>query len=172
MTTFYHTKINTMNKIISLIANDHNKWTRIVQSFGAKHSEDIVQEMYIKIYQWKGKYDKTLMYNETEINHFFIFKVLRNLFLDEVKKKKREFSLESNIVEPYIYDNTFDYIEKEKTIKQNISEWNEYDKRIYEFIFLKGWSMLELSKLTGIEYYSIYRTVKKIKKLLIKQVAR
>ena len=129
-------------------------------------------EMYLKIHQWKGKYDKTLMYNETEINHFFIFKVLRNLFLDEVKKKKREFSLESNIVEPYIYDNTFDYIEKEDTIKQSISEWNEYDKRIYEFIFLKGWSMLELSKLTGIEYYSIYRTVKKIKKLLIKQVAR
>ena len=66
-----------MNKIISLIANDHKKWVRIVDSFGAKNSEDIVQEMYLKIYDWKGKYDKTLMYNETEVNYFFIFKVLR-----------------------------------------------------------------------------------------------
>lgn len=161
-----------MNKIISLIANDHKKWTRIVESFGAKHPEDIVQEMYLKIYNWKGKYDKTLMYNESEVNYFFIFKVLRNLFLDQVKKKKREVSLETNIVEPYIYDHTFDYIDKENKIKKKISEWNEYDKRIYEFVFLKGWSMLELSKLTGIEYYSIYRTVKKIKKLLIKQLEK
>tara|TARA_R110000796_G_scaffold76166_6_gene170456 strand:+ start:591 stop:1082 length:492 start_codon:yes stop_codon:yes gene_type:complete len=161
-----------MNKIISLIANDHKKWTRIVESFGAKHPEDIVQEMYLKIYNWKGKYDKTLMYNELEVNYFFIFKVLRNLFLDQVKKKKREVSLETNIVEPYIYDQTFDYVDKENKIKKNISEWNEYDKRIYEFVFLKGWSMLELSKLTGIEYYSIYRTVKKIKKLLTKQLER
>tara|TARA_R110000823_G_scaffold42397_2_gene111102 strand:+ start:891 stop:1400 length:510 start_codon:yes stop_codon:yes gene_type:complete len=164
--------IKQMNKIISLIANDHKKWTRIVESFGAKHPEDIVQEMYLKIYNWKGKYDKTLMYNESEVNYFFIFKVLRNLFLDQVKKKKREVSLETNIVEPYIYDHTFDYIDKENKIKKKISEWNEYDKRIYEFVFLKGWSMLELSKLTGIEYYSIYRTVKKIKKLLIKQLEK
>ena len=161
-----------MNKIISLIAKDHKKWTRIVESFGANHAEDIVQEMYLKIHEWKGKYDKTLMYNETEINYFFVFKVLRNIFLDKVKKKKREFSLETNIVEPYIYDQTFDYVDKENKIKKNISEWNEYDKRIYEFVFLKGWSILELSKLTGIEYYSIYRTVKKIKKLLTKQLER
>tara|TARA_R110000822_G_scaffold188263_2_gene327405 strand:+ start:573 stop:905 length:333 start_codon:yes stop_codon:yes gene_type:complete len=107
-----------MNKIISLIANDHKKWTRIVESFGAKHPEDIVQEMYLKIYNWKGKYDKTLMYNESEVNYFFIFKVLRNLFLDQVKKKKREVSLETNIVEPYIYDHTFDYIDKENKIKK------------------------------------------------------
>tara|TARA_R110000822_G_scaffold37245_2_gene104418 strand:- start:3901 stop:4386 length:486 start_codon:yes stop_codon:yes gene_type:complete len=161
-----------MSKVISLIAKDHKKWTRIVESFGAKHPEDIVQEMYLKIYDWKGKYDKTLMYNETEINYFFIFKVLRNLFLDEVKKKKREFSLETNIVDPCIYDNTFDYIERVDLIKKNISEWNMYERKIYELVFIENKSMLELSNLTGIDYYSIYRTVKKIKKLLIKQIEK
>jgi hypothetical protein len=30
--------------------------------------------------------------------------------------------------------------------------------------------MLELSKLTGIDYYSIYRTVKKIKKLILQKI--
>jgi RNA polymerase sigma factor (sigma-70 family) len=161
-----------MNKIISLIAKDHKKWTRIVESFGANHAEDIVQEMYLKIHEWKGKYDKTLMYNETEINYFFVFKVLRNIFLDKVKKKKREFSLETNIVEPCVYDNTFEYIEKVDTIKKNISTWNTYDRKIYELVFIENKSMLELSKLTGIDYYSIYRTVKKINKLLINQIER
>tara|TARA_R110000787_G_scaffold49297_3_gene118384 strand:+ start:2826 stop:3311 length:486 start_codon:yes stop_codon:yes gene_type:complete len=161
-----------MSKVISLIAKDHKKWTRIVDSFGAKNPEDIVQEMYLKIYDWKGKYDKTLMYNESEINYFFIFKVLRNLFLDEVKKKKREFSLETNIVEPYTYDNTFDYIDRRDLIKKNISEWNLYERKIYELVFIENKSMLELSNLTGIDYYSIYRTVKKIKRILIKQIEK
>ena len=128
--------------------------------------------MYLKIYDWKGKYDKTLMYNESEINYFFIFKVLRNLFLDEVKKKKREFSLETNIVEPYTYDNTFDYIDRRDLIKKNISEWNLYERKIYELVFIENKSMLELSNLTGIDYYSIYRTVKKIKRILIKQIEK
>ena len=47
-----------------------------------------------------------------------------------------------------------------------------YERKIYELVFIENKSMLELSKLTGIEYYSIYRTVKKIKKLLIKQLEK
>ena len=80
--------------------------------------------------------------------------------------------METNIVEPCVYDNTFEYIEKVDTIKENISTWNTYDRKIYELVFIENKSMLELSKLTGIDYYSIYRTVKKIKKLLINQIER
>jgi DNA-directed RNA polymerase specialized sigma24 family protein len=108
-----------MNKVISLIAKDHNKWIRIVDSFGAKNSEDIVQNMYLKIYDWKGKYDKTLMYNESEINYYFVFKVLRNLFLDEVKKKKhKSISLESlTFYEPSISDVSFEYHNRLNKVK-------------------------------------------------------
>ena len=78
-----------MVSVINIIAKDHKRWITIAKSFGLEEdAEDLVQDMYIKINQWKGKYDKTLMFNETEVNQYFIFKVLRNLFLDKIKKQK------------------------------------------------------------------------------------
>ena len=71
-------------KILNIVAKDHNKWLRIVKSFGLnEEAEDLVQDMYLKINSWNGKYDKTLMFNKTEVNHYFIFRVLRNMFLDK-----------------------------------------------------------------------------------------
>ena len=51
-------------------------------------------------------------------------------------------------------------------IKKEIDSWHLYDRKIYELIFQEGYSMLELAKKTGIDYYSIYRTKNKIQKLL------
>ena len=76
--------------VLDILAKDHKKWLNIVRSFGLTYdAEDLVQEMYLKVYQWNGKYDKTLMFNETEVNYYFIFRVLRNLFLDKCKTKKK-----------------------------------------------------------------------------------
>lgn len=155
-----------MENIINLISKDHKKWVRIVKSFGESYPEDLVQDMYIKIYQWNGRYDKTLMYNETEVNYYFVFKVLRNLFLDKKKKKKLEFSLETNIIEPFVIDSNFEELEQLEKIRADIDNWEIYEKKVHQFIFLENKSMLELSKETGINYYSIYRSVKKIKKIL------
>ena len=155
-----------MGNVINIISKDHKKWVRIVKSFGELYPEDLVQDMYIKIYQWNGKYDKTLMYNETEVNYYFVFKVLRNLFLDKKKKKKLEFSLETNIIEPCIIDSNFEELEQLEKIRSEIDNWEIYEKKVHQFIFLENKSMLELSKETGINYYSIYRSVKKIKKIL------
>ena len=125
-----------MNKVISLIARDHKKWTRIVESFGAKNAEDIVQNMYLKIYDWKGKYDKTLMYNEAEVNYYFIFKVLRNLFLDEVKKKKhKSVALETlALYEPSASDISFDYHNRLNKVKIEISSWHHNQSKGFSSI--------------------------------------
>lgn len=154
-------------RTLELVAKEHSKWLRISKSFGLDvEAEDLVQEMYLKIHDWKGKYDKTLMFSETEVNHYFIFKILRNLFLDKVKKKKFESKLENDYCEPYNLDNKFEYNEQLSVLKDEIKSWHLYDRKIYELIFLEGFSMLELSKKTGIDYYSIYRTKNKIQKLL------
>ena len=112
-----------MVNVLNIVAKEHKKWLRIARSFGLQETaEDLVQDMYLKIHDWKGKYDKTLMFNKTEVNHYFVFLVLRNLFLDLCRANKKKAA--------------------------------------------KGYSMLELSKQTGIDYYSIYRTKNKIQKLL------
>lgn len=155
-----------MVNVLTLIAKDHNKWVRISKSFGLDDdAEDLVQDMYLKINDWKGKYDKTLMFNESEVNHYFIFRVLRNLFLDKCKKKNINVSMQEYF-EPTANYSSFEYREQLDVIQEEIKSWHLYDRKIYELIYVEGYSMLELSKLTGIDYYSIYRTKNKIEKLL------
>lgn len=155
-----------MVSVLTLIAKDHDKWLRISKSFGLDDdAEDLVQDMYLKINDWKGKYDKTLMFNESEVNHYFIFRVLRNLFLDKCKKKNINVSMQEYF-EPTANYSSFEYREQLDVIQEEIKSWHLYDRKIYELIYVEGYSMLELSKLTGIDYYSIYRTKNKIEKLL------
>lgn len=156
-----------MVKVVEIIARDHSKWVEVVRSFGLKDdAEDVVQDMYLKINEWKGKYDKTLMFNDTEVNHYFVFKVLRNIFLDKVKKTNKTISITHTFYEPSISDISFEYEERLNQVYKEIESWSLYERKIYELIFIENKSMLELSKLTGIDYYSIYRTVKKIKRIL------
>lgn len=156
-----------MNSVINIIAQDHKKWVRIAKSFGTNgNEEDIVQDMYLKIDSWKGKYNKTLMFNKTEVNHFFIFKVLRNIYLDEVKKKKRIIYSDELYNEPTTFLNGFEYEEKLQEIKKDIKDLHLYEFKIYQLIFFEGWNMTQLANKTGIDYHSIRRTVLKIKKML------
>lgn len=163
-----------MVDVLNIISKQHDKWVDIVRSFGMyNYPEDIVQNMYIKIHKWNGKYDNSIMYNDTEVNEYFIFKVLRNLFLDYHRTKK--VSTEITFTEPLKSDisqyiSKFEYEQRLKLIKDEIKTWHIYEQKIYELIFLENKSMLELSKMTGIDYYSIYRTVKKIKKILIQKL--
>ena len=68
-----------------LIAKKHKTWIEIVTSFGcpAETSEDIVQEMYIKIHKKLNK-GLDIMYKD-EVNYYYIFKTLRTLFFDHTK---------------------------------------------------------------------------------------
>ena len=161
-----------MVSVLTLIAKDHNKWLRISKSFGlGNDAEDLVQDMYLKINDWKGKYDKTLMFNESEVNHYFIFRVLRNLFLDKCKKKNINVSMQEYF-EPTANYSSFEHKEQLDVIQEEIKSWHLYDRKIYELIYVEGYSMLELSKLTGIDYYSIYRTKNKIEKLLKNKIQK
>ncbi len=142
----------------------------MARSFGLTDTaEDLVQDMYIKINDWKGKYNNSLMYNETEVNQYFVFITLRNLFLDHKRKEKRQRNSLLNYKQSS-YTSNNEYEDQLELIKKEIKNWHLYDRKIYELIFQEGKSMLELSKLTGIDYYSIYRTVKKIKKIINKKL--
>ena len=76
-----------------------------------------------------------------------------------INKKKTRLQYQK---EKIINDQPIEYAEKLESIKKEIESWHLYDRKIYELIYQEGYSMLELSKKTGIDYYSIYRTKNKI----------
>ena len=78
-----------VQKTMIIVAAKHKEWVEIVLSFGCNKeiAEDIVQEMYYKI-QLKLEKGLDIMYNEKEINYYYIFKTLRTLFYDLKRKGK------------------------------------------------------------------------------------
>ena len=151
------------------IASKHNDWVRIVKSFGCEGDkcEDIVQEMYLKAH--------TLISNGTdisfgdEINHFYIYRVLRSLFIDLCRKEAKITKVNIEYLEKFVEEEEIkEYKDIEGKMKQLDTLLDEvywYDKKIFDLIS-SGMSIAELSKKTNISYYSLYNTYKNVKTLI------
>jgi DNA-directed RNA polymerase specialized sigma24 family protein len=173
-----------MKSTLEILAEKHSDWIRIVRSFGCNQdtAQDVVQEMYIKIHFLISK-GGDIMYNETEINHFYIFRTLRTMFIDLTRKQGKVNLISIDDVDFTDRDikNIFkklhisefdelDNIEKyESKINVELDNMHWYDRKIYNHI-QSGESIKSLSDKTKISYYSIYNTYNKVKKYLSKQI--
>jgi len=156
-----------MNYTINDIFKKHKVWVDIVCSLGCnpQTAEDIVQEMYIKIHK-KKQSGLNIDYGDNDFNYYYVFRTLKNLFYDLKRKQNKvkiidiEYcnNMSSN-------DNFIDYQVAYNEIKKTLNKMYWYDKKVYELIE-QGQSVAQLSRKTGIPYYSLYNTYKKVVKLL------
>jgi DNA-directed RNA polymerase specialized sigma24 family protein len=156
-------------KYMKMLSKKHNDWIEICKSFGLDEptSKDLVQEMYIEIYL-KIENDKLdISYNE-EINYYYIFKTLRSMFIDLYRKKKRV-TIVRNLTEYKRADTYIDYETKYIEIQKELDKMYWYNKKVFEIVN-SGTSIAELSRKSGIPYYSLYNTYKKVKEILKKKL--
>jgi len=155
------------------IAEKHDDWVRIVLSFGCKESiaEDIVQEMYIRIHTYitKGVDISFRVKDKDDINHIYIYRTLRALYIDLHRKEK-------NIIKTNI-DNLADYLDEQgeskeidvcgvmKQMDNLLDKTFWYDRTVFEIIS-NGMPIAELARKTNISYYSLYFTYKRVKNLI------
>ena len=155
------------------LASKHQTWIRTVRRFGCKGylCEDVVQEAYLKISILLDK-GLDISYDD-DINYFYMYRTLKSLFLDLCRKESKIQKVNVEYLEKYIQPevNT-----KHKDITGKMIELNTlldkmywYDRKIFDLIS-NGMSIAELSKQTGISYYSLYNTYKNTKMLIIKNI--
>ena len=152
------------------IASKHKDWVRIVKSFGCEGDkcEDIVQEMYIKVHTLiNGGLD--ISYDQ-DINHFYIYRILRSLFIDLCRKEAKITKVNVEYLEKFVEEEEVkEYKDIEGKMKQldNLLDkvyW--YDAKVFRLLTEEKMSIAELSKKTGISYYSLYNTYKNVKSLI------
>jgi len=152
-----------------LLAKKHKTWINIVLSFGCSKTiaEDIVQEMYIKILL-KLENGLDIMY-ENEINYYYIFKVLKTLYIDLKRKGKniKIINIEDTNLSQYDFD--VDYDEAYDIVKDELKNMFWYDRKVFEIIN-EGESIADFSRNSYIEYYSLYNTYRKVKDKLKKLI--
>jgi DNA-directed RNA polymerase specialized sigma24 family protein len=170
-------------RVIDLLAQKHNDWIRIAKSFKITEDQanEIVQEMYLRITDYV-KDAKKIMFNDKEINTFYVYITLRNIYYSNfyytgknVKNRKviyfSEISDENdgrrlakymiedpeealeNIDRKIKLDNLIDKIEEE------INTWYWYDKKMTKLYLNTKMSMRDISKETKISLSSIFNTL-------------
>ena len=148
---------------IEAIFKKHNDWVDIVQTFGCNKetAEDLVQEMYVKI-QLKINNGLDISFGDEDINHIYVFKTLRTLFLD-LKRKEKNIYLESDeVLDEVESDFSIDNFDKVyDQVKGELKKMYWYDRKIFDLID-NGKSIAELSRDTNISYYSLYNTYRKV----------
>lgn len=154
-----------MKTTLEIICDKHNDWVNIVRSFGCNRdtAEDIVQESYIKLNRIINS-GANIMYNDKEINYYYVFRTLRSMFLDLKRKESRTslVSFQTDLDKRYVLqgnDQDIDQIYNE--ILSDLKKMHWYDRKIFEYID-EGESITGLSKKTDISYYSVYNTYKKV----------
>tara|TARA_R100000541_G_scaffold46631_1_gene53743 strand:+ start:1732 stop:2211 length:480 start_codon:yes stop_codon:yes gene_type:complete len=159
-----------MKSTLQIIAEKHNDWIRIVESFGcnSETSEDVVQEMYLKINTTLSK-GTNIMYNETEINHFYIFRTLRTMFLDLIRKEKKVVLIDIEKAQLPPAPNEVNFSTEYNKFLNNLDNFHWYDKKVFEYIEA-GESIASLSEKTKISYYSLYNTYRRVKQTLLEKI--
>jgi len=126
-------------------------------------AKDVVQDAYIKLYDSQKAFE--------DINDSYIYFTLKSIYNDSVKQ--------SSLKNRYILTNDFDNVIEENTndIIYEIKGLSTWERLVVDAIcgrnitnenneivkHIKGTSMTNLSKKTGINYSIIYRTIKNLK---------
>lgn len=151
------------------LASKHDTWIRTVKSFGCKGylCEDVVQEAYLKINTLLNK-GLDISY-DSDINYFYMYRTLKSLFLDLCRKEAKITKVNLDYLEKFVQDEEkkqYKDIEgKMRQLNTLLDKMYWYDKKVFDLIS-DGMSIAELSKQTGISYYSLYNTYKNVKTLI------
>ena len=147
--------------MLSKIFQKHQIWIDIVCTFGCNRntSEDIVQEMYVKI-QKNINNGLNIDYGD-DFNYFYIFKTLKSMFLD-LKRKEAKIII-VNIEDYSYFNNVLDvnYTETYNRILNELDKMYWYDKKVYQLLDGNE-SVAKLSRKTNIPYHSLYNTYRKV----------
>lgn len=143
-------------------------------SFGCNKStaEDLTQEMYLKVNTLINKgIDITY---DNDINHLYIYRVLKSLFIDLCRKEAKITKVNIEYLEKFVEE---EKIKEHKDIEGKMKQLDNlldkiywYDAKVFRLLTEEKMSIAELSKKTGISYYSLYNTYKNVKLLIKKDI--
>lgn len=171
--------------LLEMLSEKHTDWIKMVRSFSNNNktndenmTEDIVQDMYIRLYDLVKDPDK-IMYND-EINTMYIYVTLKNIYLSYIKQNSKNFKspiIEIDTDEEIDFEYMFNAsnepaetnllnieyeIEKtilEEKIREEIESWNHYNAKLFKIIYYDGVSMRQLERDTHIKLSSIFNTI-------------
>lgn len=154
---------------LGIIAKDHEKWIKIVNSFGEyDYAEDIVQSSYLALFKYTTK-DKIIHNGKVSEGYmYFTLKTLTFQYYNQKKKVNKVYIDDDHNMIQIIDDNTS--IEEHKAfhkicklIDEEMSNWRWYNRKLTELYRDSGMSIRKIAAETNISFVSIFNTLKNCK---------
>jgi len=167
-------------RLIDKLADKHEDWIRMAKSFGAdnEQSNELVQSMYVRLVKYVDADSERIMYTKDEVNTYYVYVTLRNLFLSNTHSYKSDCDLDDtskSSQKAYIsqdLDLIFEQAHKAlfDKIDAIVNEWYWYDKKLWGIHFYDKVSMRGIAADTKISLSSIFNTLKNGKEKVRNQV--
>lgn len=171
----------TKNELLYKLAEKYDDWINMAKSFKLSddNASELVQEMFIRIFDYV-KEPKKIMYNKTEVNSFYVYVTLRNLYYAKINQNKKLVNIDDYIPvidkmfqfeEKYGEKNRKEYLEKLFSgVDSIIDTWYWYDKKMFELYYRTDMSMRDISSETNITLSSIFNTLSNAKAQIKKKL--
>ena len=162
--------------MLELLAKKHNLWLNMVLGFGCDYdtAQDIVQSMYIRMHKYV-KDEGRIMYNDDEVNRFFIYVTLKNMYRDYANAKNkwaffeiREDDAVDEDLSVFYFDEAMELAFERLIARINteMNTWHRYDKILSEKYLKTDYSLRDIAKGSGISLTSIFNSMRQNKKIL------
>ena len=160
--------------MLELLAKNHKAWVNMVLGMGASPdiAKDIVQSMYLRIDKYV-KDEKKIMYKNDEVNGFFIYVTLKNMYISYKKSKHLNFEVQDEEHSKDVEGSLDSNIEMEKAfirlvkkIDDEIKTWHRYDRILSDKYLKSDYSLRDISEGTGISLTSIFHRMRQNKSIL------
>jgi DNA-directed RNA polymerase specialized sigma24 family protein len=148
--------------MLEKIFKDHKKWLNTTLKMGCtkEEAEDIVGDMYINVGTMLNN-GLDISYGD-EVNYFYIYRALRNAFINFKKKQLKEHSISIDLTDEIKQPEYIDFESVNEEVEKALEEFHWYDRKVYNLIMDK-YSIRELSEKTNISYHSLYNTYRGVK---------
>jgi RNA polymerase sigma factor (sigma-70 family) len=165
----------TNSQRVELVYKKHHKWLLAVAynlTQNQEDSEELVQELYLKLMEMDNLHK--IVYNETDLNLFYLYKILKSSFLNNVKanQKLAKTALKEDIIESKA-DEEYDIQRDENTEKllELIEDTLEkqlhwFDSKLFTTYISEDHSIQSLHNETKISKNAIFTSLRKTKTLI------
>jgi DNA-directed RNA polymerase specialized sigma24 family protein len=162
--------------MLEKLAENHKIWVRMVRGFGADRdlAQDIVQSMYLRLYKYVEDKER-IMYNDDEVNRFFVYVTLKNMYLTYMSSQNRyqwyeirEDDVIDEDLNEFVFDEVMDtaFDRLISKINDEMNTWHKYDRILSEKYLKSDYSLRDIATGSGISLTSIFNSMRENKRIL------
>lgn len=160
------------DEILSRLYRKHTSWVlmaeRMMPLYYSMTAEDVVQEVYLKIYQElrDKKLKSTTIIIDGQPNYAIVYLRIRNIIVDMTRSEKSSIPISADIEDKEV-ESAAEFYEK---IDGVIEGFQWFHKKMFKLYSKEFRSIRKLSEATKISYKTVFKTVKECKEEIKRKI--